>query len=234
MTHPRVALMFITDGRRDCARRTLDSLRETLAPEGCGNPFFFDYTVVVDDGCDVDYSKWLDEYHWDRHLLPGRTKRGFDGAIRAGWGAVALESKCDYLFHLEDDYVFNRHFSIAEMIRLLERYPEMVQVALKRQPWGGDADHPNGFVGKNPDAYEDHTEVAGTSWFQHRLFFSTNPSLYRTSLCEREWPVGEQSEGRFHHELMRECPESFYAYLGHKDDEPRVTHIGVERTGIRY
>lgn len=227
MTRPSIALMFVTDGRLECAERTLRSLSE-IHPPGT-----FQHTIVVDDGCSRDYSKWLDEWRWDVHLPPGKTKRGFDGAIRSGWQAV-LASKCDFVFHLEDDYVSNRFWSLEHMVELLDEYQDLVQVALKRQPWGGDAGEPHGFVGLDPDSYVDHTTDSSIRWFSHEKFFTTNPSLYRVSLCERGWPVGEFSEGRFHHELKADEPTAFYGYLGHKFDEPWVTHIGLERAGVRY
>ena len=70
------------------------------------------------------------------------------------------------------------------------------------------------------------------SFLEHDLFFTTNPSLYRRSLLDNQWPEGPQSEGRFTG-WMRDLGYRF-AYLGEGSDPPWVHHIGDERAGKDY
>ena len=151
---------------------------------------------------------------------------GFAGAIQAGWDAV-LESGADYVFHLEADFTFNVHVPTARMIELLEAQPQLAQVALKRQPWNASERAAGGIVEQHPDDFTDHG-----FWTEHRRFFTTNPCVYRASLCERGWPQVPESEGIFTHQL-RDDGLSF-AFWGGKFDAPTVTHIGRHRAGKGY
>ena len=67
---------------------------------------------------------------------------------------------------------------------------------------------------------------------RHRRFFTTNPSVYRASLCERGWPQEPHSEGVFTHRLLADGFD--FAFWGGRFDPPAVTHIGAERTGRGY
>lgn len=228
------ALVFITDGRRQYAERTLASLRAHSIDLPSGFNRRFVQSICVDDSCDPAYSAWLDEqWPWTHHLPTGRRKRGFDGAIRAGWEAV--QHGIEYVFHLEDDFEFERELPLASMQWILQHQPHVVQVALKRQPWSDEEIREGGIVQVNPDAFEQKIGQTGfgwPEWYEHRLFFTTNPSLYRRSLLDRGWPVGEHSEGRFTLELLGDDPEATFAYIGKKYDEPWVTHIGGEVPGV--
>lgn len=224
----KVALLFITDGRRECAGQTLECLAEMVGP------LFFEASIVVDDSCSEEYSSWLNtKWPWSRHLPIGKSKRGFDGAIAAGWEAVkSLDPSIEYVFHLEDDFVMVRHPRFRDMERILRLHPEIVQVALKRQPWNQAEIEAGGIVELDPDSFIQQEED-GLEWYEQRKFFTTNPSLYRRALVDLGWPRGKMSEGRFTRMVLND-PEARFAYLGQKFDEPWVLHIGNERTGTNY
>lgn len=231
----KIALLFITDGRKHHAERTLGSL---ITAGGA----VFDHSIVVDDGLSTEYSRWLDDaYVWDQHLAPEASKRGFDGAIRAGWEAIPDD--VDYVFHLEDDFLFNKNLPLASMIWVLEQRPEVVQVALMRQPWNEEEVAAGGVPQRwgFENFEQHHGNVVGSfpDWYEHTLYFTTNPCVYRRNLTERGWPKGEHSEGRFGLELRAEHPEARFAFFGHITDKPWVEHIGgangvSDRTGINY
>ena len=152
---------------------------------------------------------------------------GFDGAIRAGWEGV-LRTNADYVFHLEDDFTFEEPVPLEQMRQVLETKRTLAQIALKRQPWNAEERAAGGIVEQHPDDFQ---EVRGT-WTEHERFFTTNPCLYPRWLCEKGWPEGPESEGRF---TIRLRDEGFrFAYWGGKFDPPRVAHIGTERTGVGY
>lgn len=224
----RIALLFMTDGRRHCAERTLAALHEVVGSST------FEASIVVDDACDASYAQWLDTaWPWTHHLPSGRSKRGFGGAIQAGWQAIReLDPGIQFVFHLEDDFVLLRSPRFRDMGRILESDGSIMQVALKRQPWNDVEIAAGGIVEVDPDGFEQH-EADGCAWFEHRKFFTTNPSLYPRALIDCGWPSGDFSEGRFTANLLA-TPEAKFAYMGRKFDEPWVMHIGAERTGKGY
>lgn len=230
-----VALMFMTDGRKEYAAKTIASLKAMIEEGGLD----FAASVVVDDGCDPAYSAWLDEvFPWTLHVPPERRKRGFGGAIRAGWDQIR-RLPVDYVFHLEDDFVFTKFFRQEQLVRILEENPKLVQVALKRQPWNSEEEQAGDLVRLRWDSYVQRHNDRGDEWYEQRMFFTTNPSLYRYDLACGGWPTGEKSEGRFSQKIMAADPEAVFGFLGRKEDPPWVTHIGgvagvSDRTGVSY
>lgn len=150
---------------------------------------------------------------------------GFAGAVQAGWDAIPDD--CDYVFHLELDFTFNRPVPLDSMIALLER-ARLSQVALKRQPWNPEEKAAGGICELKPSDFTDHGY-----WTSHRKFFTTNPSVYPADLCKRPWPQESESEGKFTLDLILDLTVSF-AFWGGKFDPPHVHHIGDERTGNGY
>lgn len=158
--------------------------------------------------------------------------RGFAGSVRLAW-ELALATGADWVFHCELDFTYNEAVPLDRMIAVLERHPEIVQMSLKRQPVNHEERMAGDILALHPDCYTDVHED-GETWVEHRRFFTTNPSLYRTQLCHRGWPQEERSEGKFTGYYFRDHPDHVSGIWGAKADPPRVTHIGDERTGTGY
>lgn len=227
-----IALLVMTDGRRDLIRRTVVSALANARPAGVFSEYW-----IHDDSGDQEYQAWLLAtfpadmigMRWRLIITSGRA--GFGGAIQNAWEHLVAKSSARFVFHLEDDFTFNRPFDLHAMADILERRPELAQMALRRQAWNEAEIAAGGVVESNPDAYNERSERSQT-WLEHRLFFTTNPSLYRFDLMRRGWPNGRQSEGVFTHKLLDD--DYSFGYWGHKTDEPWVTHTGTERAGTGY
>lgn len=215
-----ITLLVLTDGRRGYLGRTLNSfeLSVTQAPIG--------RRVIVND-CpdDPEHEAWIDTLGFDTHLRPEPRRRGFAGAIAAGWEAV---DGTDFVFHLEDDFIFTRHVDLVAMARVLDAHPYLTQMALRRQAWNDGEVAAGGVIEQHPDAYQDRS-AGPNHWLEHRLFFTTNPSLYPRWIRDRSWPACAGSEGTFSLGLF-EDPALRSGYWGRRTDDPWVLHIGVERT----
>lgn len=201
-----VALLLISDGRHDYLEQTLASAERCLPA--------VDALIHVDD---------------TEHEL------GFAGAIQAGWDTVP-ETGCGWVFHLEADFIFNAPVPLEQMIATVRRDPNLAQMALKRQPWNDREVAAGGLCEADPDEYTEHWRTLdGTleTWTTNRRSFTTNPCVYRASICERGWPQIKHSEGNFTHELMKD-PAIRFGLWGLKFGPPWVTHIGDQRTGNGY
>lgn len=227
-----IALLVITDGREDYLSDCVASAMAHL----CGP---ITERVMYDDTGDDNYRRSLaDRYPTFRHINAG-SRQGFGGAIRAAWSYLAEHSATRWVFHLEQDFTFNRPVDLAAMGRVLHDNPHLVQLALRRQPWSDHEVVAGGVVEQHPDAYAEHHSAFG-SWLEHRLFFTTNPSLYRRSLCSTTWPEGGNSEGHYsHHLLQAGSPEVDgervrFGYWGTRDSGEAVHHIGHQRAGAGY
>lgn len=156
---------------------------------------------------------------------------GFAGAIQQGWDQIT-ETDASWVFHLELDFLFHKQVPLDRMIAVLDRHPELAQVCLKRQPVNDQEQAAGGIVEVRPGEYTQRVEN-GDIWTEHRLCFSTNPSVYPAALCHQDWPQTERSEGVFTHRLL-EDPEVRFAFWGAKFDPPLVHHIGDARAGHGY
>lgn len=197
-----VCLLLVGDGRDDYRERAVESA-ELCLPR-------MDELVEIDDR--------------DHRL-------GFAGAISVGWRQV-LETGCDWVFHLELDFVFNQPIPVRDMVAVLEQNPGLAQMALMRQPVNSEEREAGGIVECHPD---DFAEVGdGThTWTEHRRYWTTNPSVYSTRWCKLGWPQEPQSEGMFTHKLLTD-PLLRFGFWGPKHGPPMCEHIGYERAGVGY
>lgn len=219
-----VVIVVFTDGRDDTLAATMASARENLP----------DMPIVIHDDTGLeDHFTMLRDTYPGVSLIGGH-RSGFDGAIARAWQTIPALSDTipSYLFHLEDDFTFNEPVDIDGMRWILDTHLHVAQVALLRQGWSQPEIDNGGVIGLAPELYTDH-HVDGLTWCEHRIFFTTNPSLYRWSLTHRGWPQQAQSEAEFARRLF-ENPSTTCAYYGSKTDGPRVHHIGEQRVGWGY
>lgn len=226
-TLPLIAVLLIGDGRDELRAATIDSFLQQVYGYRLG------YVVQVDDHA---------------HRL------GFGGAIQAGWHylsdalrVAALEGvpmPFDYVFHLEEDWLFREPIDVRWLAAMLggaatpkrSPLPVLAQAALKRGPVNAAERRAGGLVEAWPREYADSglltPEAGSVPYLTHRLFFTTNPSLYRASLMLLGWPDGERSEQAF----TQRCLDHGYSfgYYGARDHPPTVEHTGLARTGTGY
>lgn len=199
-------LLIITDGRKDLLERTLKSAEENL-PQ-------FEKKIIINDCQSQEFKNYLNSLY-DYDVYHNYPKLGFCGAIQKGWDVMP---ETDFIFHLEEDFIFNEKIDVEKMKSILT--DDICQVSLKRQKWG---DEQLGFIEDNPDDYEQMT-----GYVRHRNFFTTNPCLYRYELTKIGFPQTKRSEFEFSKKVFN---LGFYsAILGGKFDTPKVEHIGVEQS----
>jgi len=219
-----IALLVITDGRRDCIEQTIASANANLIGPITSK-------VIVNDSGDEADRLWLASKFPEFAVIHHKTRLGFAQSINTAW-AYLRRSDERFVFHLEDDFTFNREIPLRSLARILDREPGLVQIALRRQPWNDAEKKAGGIVEQHPDAYTERLCDDG-AWLEQRLFFTTNPSLYRVELCRLGWPIGPHSEGHFSHQLLAD-PALRFGYWGSRDSGEAVTHIGHVRAGTGY
>lgn len=226
-------ILIFTDGRGSCLRRTVASMQEAWGAEPV------DGVCIVNDSADPKYADWLNQEYAAYERIHHKERRGFAGAIQSGWSWAA---DADYVFHLEDDFLFNKPIDVTGMIAVLENNPDVVQMALLRQPVNDIEASAGGLMQMWPDEYVEKSAplmAFGSDydrevyWVEHRLFFTTNPCFYRGGLTSRGWPDAPDSERKFTN-LLLEGSANRFAFYGRKFEAPRVHHIGDERVGTGY
>lgn len=229
-----IALLVITDGRDDYLARCVASANEQLRGP-------ISERWMFDDTGDDTYRRRLAKRFPRFQHINGGPRQGFGGAINSAWRQLAEHSSAEYVLHIEQDFTFNRPVDLTQLATVLRERPHLAQLALRRQPWNDAETAAGGIVELHPDAYEERYDQRGQSWLEHRLFFTTNPSLYRRDLCEAGWPTRPQSEGHFGIGLLRDGlpwgvsgPDVRFGFWGARADPPWVEHIGHQRVGSGY
>lgn len=222
-----VCVLVMTDGRRECIGRALDSAVEHLQ----GN---LTKWVIHDDSGDTDYRSWLNDQWGDfAELIGAPTRQGFGGAYASAWRYATANVAEPFIFSTEDDFTYNRAVDLDALACVLDANQELVQLALRRQPWNEQERAAGGVIEQFPDSFTEQVHGAHR-WLEHRRWFTTNPSLFRRSLCAEGWPEGAESEGRFGIGLLERHPTWRFGYWGGRDSGEWVQHIGHERVGVGY
>lgn len=227
-----VALLVMADGREEYLADTMTSARANLT-----GPITERW--LYDETGDEAYRARLAELYPEFTRIGTGPRRGFAGAIEDAWRILLDRSTATWVFHLEQDFTFNRPLNLAPVISVLEQRPHLVQMALRRQPWNDAERAAGGIVEQHPDWYSD-CRADGLAWLEQRAFFTTNPSLYRRTLCTTGFHEPPHAEGMFTHRLLREgSPEVRgdavrFGYWGSRFQVPWVEHIGHVRAGTSY
>lgn len=221
-TSVSVLLLVFTDGRDDLLDKTLESADDNLI-----GPVT---RMVIHTDRDPQHVNELSR-RYPSYEVCGGSRVGFGGAINRAWSMLR---HCDepYIFHLEDDFTFNRPVPLLSMMSVLAVERDLIQMALRRQPWSAAERTAGGVVEMWPESYIDR-QTNGHGWLEHRLFFSTNPSLYRRELMNTGWPTNDRSELEFSEGLFSN-PNLVCGYWGARDSGEWVTHIGQQRAGTGY
>lgn len=222
-----IALLVMTDGR-DHVFDTIPNAEQYL--EGAISERW-----IHDDSGNPDRAPELRSRFPAYRVISTAGRSGFGGAIRSAWHVLRIASDAPYVFHLEDDFRFRWTIDLDRFVDVLDAYPELVNLALRRQPWNAEERAAGGIVEQHPADYVDRYDYArGATWLEHRRFFTTNPGLYRRSLLlEHDWPAGPESEGRFTHELLAD-PALRFGYFGARASGEWCEHVGHNRAGLGY
>lgn len=229
----RIAVLVITDGRDEYLRQSVSSAMANLAGP------ITEWWMYDDTGDNVYRDGLTRRYPTFGHFHHG-ARQGFGGAIRAAWARLRTASTADFVFHLEADFTFNCRVDLGELATVLTDRPQLAQMALLRQPWNAEERAAGSLLARHPEAYRPAGDGHGRVWLEHRLFWTTNPSLYRREACDLDWPDGPQSEGRFTLQLLQHGlgdvagDQLRFGYWGRLEDGPAVQHIGEERAGHGY
>ena len=220
-----VALVVMTDGRRECIERSIPAALDNLK----GHPIT--RRLICDDSGDLDYLAWLTENFPTFDLVTAWDRTGCAEAVRRAWMHAAACGDEQWVFWLEDDFIVERPVDLAAMAEVLTVEPQLSQMVLLRQAWFGNEVEAGGLIETDPSAYTDRC-TAGHDWLEHRLGHWMNPHLVaRSFLVDHEWPTGAWSEAAFSRQMRDEGRSS--GFWGARGDAPLVTHVG-ERRGTGY
>lgn len=203
----KIALLVFTDGRLDMLTRCIRSANEQLKCD-------LALKVIFNDEPSVNPQ-------FKGYITSNTQKRsGYSRSIQRAWDG--LPSDIDYIFHLEDDFVFNEPIPIMDIISILELNPKLAQMALLRQPVNEEEKAAGGILQAHPERW-----VEQVSWHESNFCFTLNPCVYPVYITKfpypqkKAWPWGEGEFSAF----LRDHGYWF----GMWGSTPQTTHIGRPR-----
>lgn len=225
----KIALLVMTDGRNT----VFPTIQSALSHLYCSEPGSLCEFWINDDTGSVAHADLLNAEFPDFNVISSPGRSGFGGAIRNAWDVLRDNSEADFIFHLEDDFLFNRRIDLTKMCNVLDHHGYLVNLALRRQPWNPEEQAAGGIVELWPHEYVDCTD-GEEHWLEHRLFFTTNPGVYRRSLMFAGWPSEPSNTERLFSEKLLQDPYIRFGYYGSRDSGEAVSHIGHTRNGTGY
>jgi hypothetical protein len=219
-----VGLVIITNGRRDCIEATVASLKERVKPA-------FTERLICDDSGDPKFARWLQETFPD-FVVYAHPHLGHGPAV-AFARRRAAQMGTPWVFFSEDDYEFNRPIDLEAIARQMIEHPSVAQMVIRRQGWFPSEIEAGGMIERfDPGLFTERSQN-GTTWIEHRQFYSLNPHLTRRSfIAAHPWPARPNSEHHFGRALFSR-PNVSAGIWGAKGDEPWARHFG-ERVGSGY
>ncbi len=218
-----ITLMVITDGRRECIIRTIQSFNQMV------DQTLISKKIMINDSGDQQYAEWLEQSYPEFEIFHSPGRSGFGGAIQRGFAQLGTSR---YVLWLEDDFTLNEPIDLRDMVRVLQNNRHLAQLVLKRQPWNDAEKTAGGIIECWPQEFHEKTD-GKNYWVEHTLFFSTNLNLTPRRTFVQGWPDGTGSERTFTDMLLKD-PDTRFAFWGRKDDPPAIHHIGEQRAGIGY
>lgn len=238
----RYLLVCITHHRSEHLDNVLAAFREMVTPGPAQGLLWVDGEDIDDAALTVvaahGYQSWI--------FSGSSYQRGFCLTVGDVWQEACEEAErldCDYVFWLENDFLFRRPVDLEPLAQLLDANDDLAQIAFMRNAVNPVEAAAGGLFESRRSDYEpqfkvETTEVTGLGarmrghqWLKHRSYFTTNPSLMRRSFME-QYPFpesGRYCEGHYGLYLI-EHGISFGVW---GDGKPWVEHVGV-RTGKGY
>src|ERR1039457_4540669 len=128
----KIALLVITDGRPYLAEVLYSAKNNLIGPIDC--------QIMVDDSGTAAQTWRL---QWEH--ISSTSRQGISASVNNGWYEAKMRD-VDFVFLLEDDFIFNEPVDLKPMMEVLTGFPKLAQLVLRRQPWN-DEEKANGTVG---------------------------------------------------------------------------------------
>lgn len=206
-------LIILTNRRDLYLEETLDSIDEHVTG--------LDRLTIVDDSGDHAWRRGGIGHH---EVVPVDDRpAGYARAMQT----VLDVAEGDHVLFWEEDFRATAPVDVGELATILDNRPHLAQLALMRQPWYPNEVAAGGVL--EAKAHEGHEiELIDGVW-EHRAFFTCNPTVLPRRTLDRPWPRKPWSESAFGSELLRDPATRFGMLPG-----VRVEHVGATRTGFDY
>jgi hypothetical protein len=221
----KIDLLVTTNGRKEYLIRTLDSWRSFIEAN-------VNKKIIIDDSNDPEYREWLRDHYREYEVRAlGEENMGYSYLLKT-W-ATSLEFESEYILLLEDDFLLIDNLIVDDIIDVLNKNENLLEMSLKRQAWSSQEVEAGGMI---ENIFQEDKFVEHDGWFAQRLFFTSNPSFIKIDRLRKYakeiyQPNEVVTEGEFGSRIFNNHPDVYCAFWGNIFDKHKVEHIGYRRTG---
>lgn len=217
----KILVAIVSAGRASYLKQTWASFEKNVK---FSQPYDL---IAIDDFPDTETYQFLSTLPTTKKILH---------AVNYGLGQSINEliqeaKNYDYIFHLEDDFLFNREVSVDRMIEILENEEKMVQLRLVRQPVYPMEIEANSCITPHGFKWEQQSDYIKV-W----CGWSFNPNLAKAKWYTKVGTVPLQKvEVCFSQAIYKDLDDSYYVGCpGQVTDSSWITHIGEHRKGAKF
>lgn len=225
--------IIISDGRREYFEQTAKSVFGWHNPDPGYMQPDVQGTIISDDSQNPEFGEWLDsEFKGSEYIIRHHpAKLGMCAAVDDAWSCIP---DCDYVQHLEEDFILERKINLEELAYVLQRAHWLSQIWIMRQPWYAAEREAGGIYQHRIPAYWGVRSINGPDgwplyWTEYNggRFWTQNPCLYPKWLVKRKlrYPLGPWCEEQMAQWTYDQGLKS--AFWGRPDEQPHAKHIGV-------
>ncbi|WP_417855001.1 glycosyltransferase family A protein [Xanthomarina gelatinilytica] len=203
-----ITVVITSAGRLEYLKKTIESLRNCVDSEQINKIYWY---IIDDNPTSIKTRDYIKSLNFDLVLLNKKNK-GLGYSLNKIYSKV----KTKFIFHCEDDWLFNENLPLNDMIVLLENNKHIAQALLNRDmPYKEKA-----------------IEISGKKYAQYDKTHSFNPHLTtkKVGLTCLPFPM-HNTEREITNRLRKKGLTT--AILGY-DKINYVTHIGIEKVVTKY
>lgn len=199
-----ITIVITSSGRLNYLKETMDSLIKNNQTNARC------YWHIIDDNPNCkDFKDFSKKYDFDLKIINKRNQ-GLGYCLNRIYRTI----KTKYIFHCEDDWLFKSQINLTQLINILESRSYDSQLILKReQPYKTDP------VKRNNIYYLDN-------------YYSFNPHLVRTDIVSKLIPFSMKNTEKTATNIARR--NNIFSEIVNYLEEPIVSHIGFERSMVKY
>jgi len=214
----KINIVIISSGRYNYLDQTLSSMFSMV------NFCDHDIDIILHEDRTIKYNEnsgkqITEKYNIKNHIVTDNNL----GPIPAVKNAWLNLKECDYVWHQEEDFIYNKNINIDDFIKVIESTDVKVsQLLVERDNHNAPLKKLLGFIDINID---------GINVCKHPSnFFSTNPHLIKKSEIDNIINCDILTS---EYEIAMHFLNKGYVscYYGTTNETNYVTHIGVERIG---
>ena len=221
----KICSVVVGDGRIQYLRQAVASYHKSVINAD-------DYLIMINDTGDSGYARVLDDEFPEFKIIHHPERRGLGGAVRSAW-TEAVKTGCDFVFHVEEDFIFPDEIDAFDLVKLLVSRPHLAQMCLVRNAVNDQESAAGGMLHVDPSRY---TECSNgqVDWLEQSSLFSFNPALISIGVIEHALHTATDFLERDVTDVL--TPQGYaFGLLGKMSDDPRCIHIGTQHSsGYRW